>query len=178
MFDIDLKQYMINKGLRIDAINEGVQMALDASSQDNIQMTNTISGEKMRYADFVDKTPVFFPHKDEIFIRYPELTLSQWIVPGEPECVNLIREYTIKAIEEIRTLQNHPIKAEFSLKLIKLCLVMEMDEETKELYKYATKTGRSDDALVPWTQILLQDVRRIYGDELLEWYKRYIMGIL
>lgn len=71
-----------------------------------------------------------------------------------------------KAIEVIRELQNHPIKAEISVKLIKPCMAMGMVEETKELYCYATKTGKSDDALASWARILLEDVRNAFGDQL------------
>ena len=41
-----------------------------------------------------------------------------------------------------------------------------MVEETKELYSYATKTGKSDDALASWARILLEDVRNAFGDQL------------
>lgn len=163
---LDLKLYMDNQGLKVDAVTVGVQIVIDASNSNNVSLTNTITGETISYSEFVNKAPVLFPEKHGIFIRYEEVRPAPWVVPSDPECVELIREYTVKAIEEIRALQNHPIKAEISLKLIKPCLAMGMDSETKELYANAIRTGRSDDALASWARVLLQDVRMQFGDEL------------
>ena len=162
---IDLNNYLENQGLRVEAINIGVQIVIDASKPENTPMTNIISGETITYSEYNDNAPVVFPRKDGIFIKYEDIIPAPWIVPGDPDCTELIREYTVKAIEDIRELQNHPIKAELSIKLIKPCLALGMDTETKELYSYATKTGRSDDALALWARVLLQDVRRQYGDQ-------------
>lgn len=109
---------------------------------------------------------MIFPKSDGIFIRYEEVMPDPWVVPNDPKHVELIRKYTVKAIEDIRGLQNHPIKAELSLKLIKPCLAMGMDAETKELYSNVMTTVKSDDMLAPWARILLQDVRREFGDAL------------
>ena len=165
---LDLKLYMENQGLKVDAVNVGVQIVIDASNQDNVPMTNIMTGETIPYSEFVNNAPVIFPKTDGIFIIYEEVRPAPWVVPSDPECVELIREYTVKAIEDIRGLQNHPIKAEISIKLIKPCLAMGMDAETKELYSNAMKTVKSDDALASWARILLQDVRRQLGDELKE----------
>ena len=105
-------------------------------------------------------------------MRYEDTMPVPWLVPGDPEYVEMIREYTIRAIEEIRILQNHPIKAEISIKLMKPCLAMGMLEEVQELYSYATKSGRSDDALASWARLLLQDVRKLLSDNHLNSFYR------
>ena len=163
---LDLKLYMENQGLKVDAVNVGVQIVIDASNKDNIPMTNLLTGETMSYSEFVNNAPVIFPKSDGIFIRYEEVMPDPWVVPNDPKHVELIREYIVKAIEDIRGLQNHPIKADLSLKLIKPCLAMGMDAETKELYSNVMTTVKSDDMLAPWARILLQDVRREFGDAL------------
>lgn len=163
---LDLKLYMEDQGLKVDAVNVGVQIVIDASNKDSIPMTNLMTGETMSYSEFVNNAPVIFPKSDGIFIRYEEVMPDPWGVPNDPKHVELIREYTVKAIEDIRGLQNHPIKAELSLKLIKPCLAMGMDAETKELHSNVMTTVKSDDMLAPWARILLQDVRREFGDAL------------
>lgn len=169
---LDLKLYMEHQGLKVDAVNVGVQIVIDASNKDNIPMTNLMTGETMSYSEFVNNAPVIFPKSDGIFIRYEEVMPDPWVVPNDPKHVELIREYTVKAIEDIRGLQNHPIKAELSLKLIKPCLAMGMDAETKELYSNVMTTVKSDDMLAPWARILLQDVRREFGDALKDIWAR------
>lgn len=169
---IDLKRYMLNLGLKVDAIDVGVQIVLDASNQMNVPMINMINGQAISYFEFVNNAPVLFPKLEGIFMRYEDTMPVPWLVPGDPEYVEMIREYTIRAIEEIRILQNHPIKAEISIKLMKPCLAMGMLEEVQELYSYATKSGRSDDALASWARLLLQDVRKLLSDNHLNSFYR------